>query len=114
MSDNFLANTGKGGSTPIDVLAHAGYPEMAPIRVKAQTAEKPVPQQREKNIKDNSECKPPVLSELADISLKFEIDPKTNDVIIMLVDRASRRVVRTIPPEEMSKLDPGELIEMFA
>lgn len=48
-----------------------------------------------------------------DVSLKFRIDAKTNDVTILVLDRANQKVVRTIPPEELNKLDPGELLEMF-
>jgi uncharacterized FlaG/YvyC family protein len=48
-----------------------------------------------------------------DLTLKFKIDEETNDVTIVMVDRETRKVVRTIPPEEMTKLDPGELIELF-
>jgi uncharacterized FlaG/YvyC family protein len=48
-----------------------------------------------------------------EVSLKFRIDAKTNDVTILVLDRANQKVVRTIPPEELSKLDPGELLEMF-
>jgi len=53
-------------------------------------------------------------SSLKDVSLKFQIDDQTNDVTILILDRSSRRVVRTIPPEEMNKMDPGELLQLFA
>jgi hypothetical protein len=48
-----------------------------------------------------------------DVSIKFKVDAKTNDVTIMILDRATRKVVRTIPPEEMNRMDPGELLELF-
>jgi uncharacterized FlaG/YvyC family protein len=48
-----------------------------------------------------------------DITLKFKIDEETNDVTILMLDRETRKVVRTIPPEEMTKLDPGQLLELF-
>jgi len=41
------------------------------------------------------------------------IDAETKDVTILILDRASRKVVRTIPPEEMAELDPGELLQLF-
>ena len=50
---------------------------------------------------------------LGEVSLKFEIDSETHDVTILLLDRTSQRVVRTIPPDEMSKLNPGELLQLF-
>jgi len=53
-------------------------------------------------------------NQMSDVSLKFKINEETKDVTILIVDRASKKVVRTIPPEEMSKMKPGELLEMFA
>lgn len=49
-----------------------------------------------------------------DFSLKFQIDQETHEVTILLLDRASRQVVRTIPPKEMAQLKPGDLLELFA
>lgn len=51
---------------------------------------------------------------LGDVTLRFEIDSQTHDVTILILDKASRRVVRTIPPEEMARMDPGELLQLFA
>ncbi len=51
---------------------------------------------------------------LGDVTLRFEIDSETHDVTILILDKASRRVVRTIPPEEMAKMDPGDLLQLFA
>lgn len=53
------------------------------------------------------------LFQMADVQLKFVIDAETKDVTILILDRTSRKVVRTIPPEEMAKLDPGELLQLF-
>ncbi|MCX8062362.1 MAG: flagellar protein FlaG [Anaerolineales bacterium] len=51
---------------------------------------------------------------LGDVTLRFEIDSQTHDVTILILDKASRQVVRTIPPEEMARMDPGELLQLFA
>jgi hypothetical protein len=48
-----------------------------------------------------------------DIQLRFQVDPKTRELTIMVLDKAARRVLRTIPPEEMARLHAGELIEIF-
>lgn len=49
----------------------------------------------------------------SDVSLKFRVDSKTNEVSILILDRASRKVLRTIPPDEMNRMNPGELLELF-
>jgi hypothetical protein len=35
-------------------------------------------------------------------------------VTILILDRSSKRVLRTIPPEEMANIREGELLELFA
>lgn len=47
------------------------------------------------------------------IRLRFEVDPKSNEVKVLLVDTATRRVVRTVPPDELRQLAEGELVELF-
>ena len=76
-------------STPV------GKPETSPKPTDPKPAEKPAAQ-------------------VVDISLRFRVDPNTNDVTIFILNRSSRQVVRTIPPEEMASLSPGEILQLFA
>jgi uncharacterized FlaG/YvyC family protein len=48
------------------------------------------------------------------LSLRFKVDPDTQEVRVLMVDTATRRVVRTIPPDELKNLAEGELVELFA
>jgi uncharacterized FlaG/YvyC family protein len=48
-----------------------------------------------------------------DISLQFKVDPKTEKVTILILDRASDKVVRSIPPEDIDKMSPGEIMQLF-
>ncbi|MCL4559619.1 MAG: flagellar protein FlaG [Chloroflexi bacterium] len=50
----------------------------------------------------------------ADIRLKFLVDSQSNEVTVFIIDRASQRVLRTIPSEELTHLREGDLIELFA
>lgn len=54
------------------------------------------------------------LSTTGEVFLKFQVNKETNEVTVYVVDRTSRRVLRTIPPEEMSKLQAGDLLELLA
>ena len=64
---------------------------------------------------ESAESRPrPAPGSARDVRLRFEIDPKTNEVTILLVDVASRRVVRTIPPDELRKMAENELVDLFA
>jgi uncharacterized FlaG/YvyC family protein len=51
---------------------------------------------------------------VSDIFLRYHIDPDTKDETLYVLDRASHKVVRTIPPEELNTLSEGELVELFA
>jgi hypothetical protein len=46
------------------------------------------------------------------VRLQFEIDAETQDVTVLILDKASQKVLRTIPPEEMTKLQAGDLLEL--
>ncbi len=54
-----------------------------------------------------------VASALPDVRLHFRIDPKTNDVTVVLVDKGTERVIRTIPPDKLRELARGELVELL-
>lgn len=47
------------------------------------------------------------------VRLHFRVDPKTHEVTVLMVDKASHRVIRSIPPEEIGKLKEGDLVELF-
>ncbi len=51
---------------------------------------------------------------LGDVYLRFEVNDETRDVTIYVVDRASKNVVRTIPPEQANKLRAGDLLHLLA
>jgi len=54
----------------------------------------------------------PAQSSVADVRLKFSVDPETNDVTVMMVDKTSNKIIRTIPPEELKNLREGGLVEL--
>jgi hypothetical protein len=51
---------------------------------------------------------------LRQLQLHFRIDPETQDITVLVVDRASRRIVRTIPSDELRRLEEGSLFELLA
>jgi uncharacterized FlaG/YvyC family protein len=87
-----------------------GRPEAVAAQ-KAETA--PKPEAAAKKAEEPDE-KPPVTSPFQNIHLKFRVDPKTNEVTVLMVDNASKRVVRTIPPDELRKMKEGDLVQLTA
>ena len=70
-------------------------------------------QPRAEKVEENAaEARKPAAQ--ADILLKFRVDEKTNDITVFVIDRASKQVVRTIPPDEVTKLRAGDLIKLLA
>jgi flagellar protein FlaG len=50
---------------------------------------------------------------MANVSLKFEVDEKTNEITIKIMDEKSKKVIRSIPPEELKDLRDGVMVELF-
>ena len=50
-------------------------------------------------------------SNLYNTSLRFKVDNETNEVTLLIVDKASEKVIRTIPPEAIKDIPPGELFQ---
>jgi uncharacterized FlaG/YvyC family protein len=46
--------------------------------------------------------------------LRFVVDEKNNDITVYVVDRASRRIMRSIPPSEVNNLKAGDLLKLLA
>jgi hypothetical protein len=62
----------------------------------------------------SSESPRPVAPEhIRDLRLQFRVDPETHDIVVLLIDRATRRIVRAIPPQELAKFDKGQLLELM-
>ena len=48
------------------------------------------------------------------VASHFRVDAKTHNITVFIVDRQTRRVLRSIPPEELNKLQTGDLLELTA
>jgi uncharacterized FlaG/YvyC family protein len=60
----------------------------------------------------STDANSPVLN--GDVRLKFIVDSKTNDVTVLVLDKTSRQIIRTIPNDELKKLTQGDLVTVFA
>ncbi len=46
--------------------------------------------------------------------LQFQVDSKTNDVIILIKDKDTDKIVRTIPSEAIKDIPPGQILQKFS
>lgn len=51
---------------------------------------------------------------LSNISIHFRVDDETNDVTIFLVDRKTKKVLRSIPASELQKMQVGDILKLTA
>lgn len=49
-----------------------------------------------------------------DTCLRFKVDENTNDVTVYVLDRSSRQILRTIPADQMRKLQSGDLLDLLS
>ena len=47
-------------------------------------------------------------------NLKFQVDAKTHQVTVLIMDRASNKVISTIPPDKIKDVPPGDLLQYLA
>jgi uncharacterized FlaG/YvyC family protein len=66
-------------------------------------AEKPQPQADVEAGNKNS---------LENVSIHFRVDDETNNVTIFLVDRQSKKVLRSIPSSELQKMQIGDILKL--
>jgi hypothetical protein len=83
---------GKPGST--------GQPDQAAVKPGAPALPEPAPK------------KAPAVSNGDNVSIHFRVDRQTNNITVFIVDRVTKRVLRSIPPEEVNKLQAGDILEL--
>ena len=50
-------------------------------------------------------AQPEVASDMMrDVALRYKIDKETGALSLLIIDRQSRQIIRTVPPEELSRL----------
>jgi uncharacterized FlaG/YvyC family protein len=76
-------------------------PEKAEIPARSEKADEKQAQQSLLPITNN------------DTFLRFMVDKKTNDITVYVVDRASHRVMRSIPPTDVNNLKAGDLLKLL-
>ena len=75
---------------------------------------------RENGIPDSNKSAKRVVNEMdntknmSNISIHFDVDEETKRLIVIVTDRESGRVLRTIPASEMEKMQAGDLLKLKA
>jgi uncharacterized FlaG/YvyC family protein len=54
------------------------------------------------------------IKDLNKVTIRFSVDDKTNNITVYVIDKASKRVLRAIPPEDLNKMAAGDLLQLMA
>jgi len=76
--------------------------KLAPIQAEAPAA-RPV---------ESPTASAPLVGNASNVALQFRVDAKTKDVTVFVVDRSSKKVLRSIPASELAKLSSGDLVSL--
>ena len=57
---------------------------------------------------------PKAAASLTNVTLRYQVNSEDNSVTLLVVDVATRKVLRTVPPEELARLGFDHIIESLA
>ena len=101
--------------TPIRNVQMAEASALSKVSTPTETVvtRKPASSEEDKSLK-SKENESTTNKDMSNVSIYFRIDDETNDVTVIVVDRQSKRVLRTIPACELQKMQAGELLKLTA
>lgn len=69
---------------------------------------------QEQEAKPKTETQPNNLAKpkVMDVYLKFQVDEQ-DELTIFVLDKETQKIIRSIPPADLTKMSAGELIELF-
>jgi uncharacterized FlaG/YvyC family protein len=107
---------------PVSSSYEPGRPEMGAMPLRAQ-AENPAPAaierptSKEKNTGKDKPAETKVSTAAGaspwNIRMRFEVEPETKQVTVFIIDKQSQKVIRTIPADQLEKMQQGDLLELF-
>lgn len=111
MADSSIGRMDELNVERVSRVEQEGYPHTAIISgEKSANLQNPVRQSEGSTMKTTKTS--PIVGSLSEVRLHFKVDPVTHEVTVLVLDRTTRKVIRTIPPEELAKLQQGELLEL--
>ena len=69
---------------------------------------------QDKTPKQQTEHEPAPISGASNVSVHFRVDDDTHELTVFVVDRENKKIVRTIPASEFSKLNAGDILQLTA
>jgi uncharacterized FlaG/YvyC family protein len=118
MSENILSSVGSIGnvesSRPAMVQASSSASALDKAQSVAHSSSQVNGPEQGQDAKLEVKADEASSNKLSNIRLKFRVNDETNEITILVLDQASKEVIRTIPADEMAKMHPGDLLNLFA
>ncbi len=115
MGENLIQSVGTADSEKRATVMYQMYQNQLFKTTDAASAAQP--DKTEKPVKPEPTAAKPAPGRLpitnTDTFLRFMVDEKSNDITVYVVDRASQRVMRSIPPNEVNNLKAGDLLKLM-
>jgi uncharacterized FlaG/YvyC family protein len=105
MSDNSIS--------PINNVQPAAVSGMPPKPQVIKTAVEEVSDPN-KSPKQQMENEPAPISGSSNVSVHFRVNDDTHELTVFVVDRENKKILRTIPASEFSKLNAGDILRLTA
>jgi|GEM_PF-1266710 len=77
-------------------------------------AQKQIPQEEQKKAAETEKKNNLPLQSMNNVTLRFSVDDKTNAITVFVIDKASKRVLRSIPAQDLNKMQAGDLLQLLA
>lgn len=106
--------------SPVRAAESSSMFARAPASVQTETpaapAPKPVVPIQDKVLDPKQAVSAPaaMVVNASNVALQFRVDAKTKDVTVFVIDRNSKKVLRSIPASELAKLQAGDLLKLTA
>jgi uncharacterized FlaG/YvyC family protein len=107
-------NGSNGSAGPASSGIIVSQPETQETSIQAVKNDRTNVQPQQKLSPEETEKAALPITNNSNVFLKFKVDENSRNITVYVIDRETKRVLRSIPPEEMNKLQTGDLLEMIA
>ena len=114
LSENMIAPVSAASKdVPPQIRQEAVAPAKTEYTKETEGAAWGAPPEEIKTQVEPKATKPISNSQFTDVHLKFQVDSETKEITVLVLDKISKEIIRTIPSEEIANLRAGDLFELF-
>jgi len=97
----------------INPIGHVQLADVSGMPPKPQVVRTAVEEVSDQDKSPKQQMEQPI-SSASNVSVHFRVNDDTNELTVFVVDRENKKVLRTIPASEFSKLKAGDILHLTA